>query len=50
VRSGRADQQRVGRELVPDEPTVGTAHDVRYLRTKRERMHHDLVLTGGTAQ
>jgi 3,4-dihydroxy 2-butanone 4-phosphate synthase/GTP cyclohydrolase II len=26
-------------------PVVETPHNVRYLRTKRERMQHDLVLT-----
>jgi 3,4-dihydroxy 2-butanone 4-phosphate synthase/GTP cyclohydrolase II len=26
-------------------PVVETPHNVRYLRTKQERMHHQLVLT-----
>lgn len=28
-------------------PAVETPHNVRYLRTKRERMHHELALTSG---
>jgi hypothetical protein len=30
-------------------PVVETPHNVRYLRTKRERMHHDLVLATDAA-